>query len=121
MYTLDIFNNPEPLSIYLARVDGTVLGCIDNIVDQKSASLHISLKKQYELEFDVYNIDGEQNYFEHLVEGMYLYIKDVGLFKTENPTIYNDGEKERKTIKAYSIDSELEDKTINISVNTGKI
>ena len=50
---------------------------------------------------------------------MYLYVDSVGMFKLNQPTISYDGITEKKSIVAYSVDSELEDKTTDISINMG--
>lgn len=118
MFTLDIFGNPEPLSIYVTRVDGSILGCIDDIIDETSASLTIGLNQQYSLEFTTIS-QNDDSWYSYLHEGMYLLVKDVGLFKMNQPTISSDGEKETKTINAFSCDSELEDKTTSLQINIG--
>jgi len=120
MFTIDIYNNPTPLSIYLAKADKTILGCLDNIIDQSTASLSIHLNRQYELSFEVTNNDDISNWYSYIHEGMYLYVDHVGFFKMIHPEILNDENKSRKSVKAYSIDSELEDKNIDLSINTGK-
>ena len=129
MFYLNVLGNPEPLSIYLVRVDGSILGCLDDIIDQPSASLNINLNKQYELSFDLkkpteheLEINAEKlpaNWYEYVHEGMELLVDKVGLFKMNQPTISNNGETEIKQIRAYSVDSELEDKTTVLSINTG--
>lgn len=119
MFTLDIYGNPTPLSIYLAKVDGSVLGCLDNIIEQETASLTINLNKQYELSFDVVYDEDQPNWFEFLQSGMYLFVDKIGLFKMTQPDIDESSDQEKKSIKAYSIDSELEDKKIILSINKG--
>lgn len=119
MYKLDIFNNPEPLSIYLVKVDGTVLGCLDTIIDTSNVSLTIGINQQFELSFSVTSCEGMTNWYDYLHEGMYLLVEKVGLFKMNQPSITNDGVKEIKSIKAYSCESELEDKMTTVSINMG--
>ena len=97
MFSLNIFNNPEPLSIYLVKVDGTIIGSLDNIIDKSTATLNISLNKQYELNFDIVKrYDDKENWYEYIHEGMYLFVDRVGLFKMEQPAIENDLLKEKK-------------------------
>ena len=120
MFSLNIFNNPEPLSIYLVKVDGTIIGSLDNIIDKSTATLNISLNKQYELNFDIVKrYDDKENWYEYIHEGMYLFVDRVGLFKMEQPAIENDLLKEKKTIRAFSIDIELESKKFSLPINTG--
>lgn len=118
MIELDYFSNPKPLSINVLRVDESVLGCIDDIIDDKTASLNIGLNEQYELTFDATKNDNS-NWYDYLNEGMYLSVENVGLFKMRQPDINNDGAKEKKSIHAYSCDSELEDKNIELQINVG--
>ena len=120
MFSLNIFNNPEPLSIYLVKVDGTIIGSLDNIIDKSTATLNISLNKQYELNFDIVKrYDDKENWYEYIHEGMYLFVDRVGLFKMEQPAIENDLLKEKKTIRAFSVDIELESKKFSLPINTG--
>lgn len=119
MFKLDIFNNPQPLKVYLVNVNGDILGCINDIIDESSASLHIIFTQQYELNFDVVEKQDNKGWYEFLHEGMYLYVDSVGLFKLNQPTITYDGITEKKSVVAYSVDSELEDKTTDISINMG--
>lgn len=119
MFKLDIFNNPQPLNIYLVNINGDILGCINDIIDESSASLHIICTQQYELNFDIIEKQDNIGWYEYLHEGMYLYVDSVGIFKLNQPTISYDGITEKKSIVAYSVDSELEDKTTDISINMG--
>lgn len=120
MFDLNIFGTPEPLSIYVAKVDGSILGCIDDMIDAGSASMSIGLNRQYELSFTVTHCDCMKDWYSYIHEGIYLLVEKVGLFKTNQPAITNDGTKETKTVTAYSCDCELEDKTVTVSINTGK-
>lgn len=119
MFKLDIFNNPQPLNIYLVNINGDILGCINDIIDESSASLHIICTQQYELNFDIIEKQDNIGWYEYLHEGMYLYVDSVGMFKLNQPTISYDGITEKKSVVAYSVDSELEDKTTDISINMG--
>lgn len=120
MFKLNILGSSEPLSIYVAKVDGSILGCIDDIIDETSASLSIGLNKQYELSFDITYCDSMTNWYDYIHEGIYLLVDKIGLFKVNQPSITNDGVTETKSVTAYSCESELEDKTSTVSINTGK-
>lgn len=119
MYQLDIFGNPEPLSIYLAKVDGSIIGCLDNIIVENNSNLSVGINKQFELDLEIIKSE-DDNWYDYLHEGMYLFVEKIGLFKMNQPSISNNGTRETKSIRAYSVESELEDKTIAISINTGK-
>ena len=120
MFTIDLLGEIQPLSIYLARANGEILDCIDNYIDESSASLEIGLNEQYELTFDfATEIGDKRTWRDFLQEGMYLFVEKVGLFKIEQPEITINGEKEIKSITAYSCDSELEDKNCIMSLNMG--
>ncbi len=124
MIDLSIRDLPEMLSINLVRVDGSVIGCLDDIIIEDSASLSIGLNEQCELKFDVKKrADGASedtpSWYDYINEGMYLWVEKVGLFKVNQPTIVHDGETESKTVEAYSCESELEDKTLTFPINMG--
>lgn len=84
--------------------------------------------KDYDvLTFDVdrfINIEGvliESNGYSLLDIYTYLYLEDEGHFQMQHPTLSNDGEKEIKSIVAYSIEKEFEDKSwVGFKVNTGE-
>lgn len=120
MFTIDHFHNPEPLSIYLSTPSGELVECIDEQIDENSSSLTLGINQQYELNFTVCRNSGENTvWYDHLQEGMYLFVEKVGLFKMKQPEVSMDGTKESKTIIAYSCDAELEDKNCHISINMG--
>ena len=98
-----------------------------NGVDTESASYSEHLRDYSSLTFDVYEyitIRGEQvrsNGYDELDVYMYLYLEDIAYFQMQHPTVHNDGIKEYKSVTAYSIDKEWEDKDwVNFKVNTGE-
>jgi len=120
MFTIDYFNKPEPLSIYLAKPSGELIVCLNEYVDESSSSLSVGLNQQYELNFTVRTNSGEKpSWYDHLQEGMYLFVEKTGLFKMKQPGISTDGVKEEKSITAYGCDVELEDKNCRLSFNMG--
>jgi len=120
MFTINYFNKLEPLSIYLARSSGELIVCLDEYIDESSSSLSVGLNQQYELNFTVCrNSEENTSWYDHLQEGMYLFVEKTGLFKMKQPGISADGVKESKTITAYSCDVELEDKSCQLSFNMG--
>lgn len=119
MFKLDIFGTPQPLNVYLAQVDGTPLGLINDYINEETASLEIGVNKQYHLSFQITEAEF-QPWFDRIIEGMYLFVDYIGLFKINQPTIELNGLKDVRQIDAYSVDSELEDKNCNYPVNTGK-
>lgn len=63
----------------------------------------------------------ESNGYSLLDVYTYLYLEDIGHFQMQHPTFTNDGEKEIKSIIAYSIEKEFEDKSwVGFKVNTGE-
>lgn len=119
MFCLNVFGTPEPLSMYVARPSGEILGCIDDIIEESSASLTISLNSQYTLEFSVRHVIGSKDWFEYIHEGMYILVEKVGWFKLHQPVLSIDGVTETKSVTAMSIDCELEDRTCGMSINIG--
>lgn len=120
MFYLDLNGNLEPLSIYLARPDKTLLGSLYGIIDESSASLEIGINKHYSLSFNVVRTEDNTSWYEYIQEGMYLFVEGIGFFKINNPEITLDGAKETKSVLAYSCDIELEDKTCDMAINLGK-
>lgn len=119
MFQLDIFGNPEPLSIYLVRPDMSVLGCIDDIIDETVSSLSLWVNQQHTIDLSVVHIKGAVDWYDYIHEGMYIFVEKVGLFKINAPNITIDGVKEIKEFTANSCESELEDKTCLLSINMG--
>lgn len=115
-----IIKDFQPLSIYTAKPNNTLIQCIDSIIDDSSASLSINLNQQFELLFTCTKLMGESNIgYDALQEGMYLFVDKIGLFKMKQPNIEIDGTKEVKSITAYSTDIELEDKNCKFALNMG--
>lgn len=126
MFDFNEFNNAEPLPMYLCRPNNKVI-CELNGVEDDTTSLTINLNNQYEFTFDYDKyimVDDEQvlaNGFNKLSFGMKILVPKIGFFRMEHPVYNYDGEKIVKSITAYSIDCELEDKGIyNFKVNTGE-
>lgn len=125
----DISHNKK---IYLCRPNKDVL-CLLNGVEIDSVSYTANLKSYDELSF---TIDRYINVYDHalginkLMEsngyediGVYhlLYLEDIGYFQIQEPTVSFDGEKEVKSVTAYSNEKEFEDKDlVDFAVNTGE-
>lgn len=119
MFQLDVFGNLSPLGIYLVRPNNEILGSLDNIIDETSSSLSVGLNKQYSIQFDIRHISGDQDWFDYVQEGMYLFVEGFGLFKIDQPSSVLDGVKEQKTVTAHGCDSELENSTCLLDINMG--
>lgn len=127
MFNFNIFDNPEPYNIYLCKPNKKVI-CELNGIDDSTASITINLNNQYELSFDyfryVYDDDKqeliESNGYNKLCVGMNILVENIGYFKMNYPPFMFDGDTEKKTITASSIECELENKDITLKVNTGE-
>lgn len=126
MFDFNIFNNAEPLGMYLCKPTGKIV-CELNGIQDDSTSLTVNLNNQYELTFDYdkyINIDGvdyKSNGYNKLSYGMNILIPNVGLFKMEYPRRGFDGTKHYKSITAHSTDCEFENKYLtNFKINTGE-
>lgn len=120
MFSVDVFNNLEPLSIYLTKPSGKIICCIDKDIKDDDAKITVGLNQQLQLQFTTTNdYTNENTSYDALQEGMYLFVEKIGLFKMKQPAIENDGMKEVKSITAYSCDIELEDKNCTLSLNMG--
>ena len=112
--------------IYLCNIDGTPITVL-NGVDIPSVNYNPHVKDYDTLSFTVDKyiiIDGEQiksNGYELLGLYMYVMLEDYGVFQMQQPSINNDGNKESKSITAYSREKEFEDKDFeNFKVNMGE-
>ena len=119
-------NIPTGKKIYLCTPSLKPITVLNGI-DTESVSYSEHLRDYSSLTFDVYEnvvIDGKQvksNGYDELDVYMYLYLEDIAYFQMQYPQVQNDGIKEYKSITAYSIDKEWEDKDwVNFKVNTGE-
>ena len=126
VFNFNIFENPEPLKLYLCKPNRKIICCLNGI-DNETASISVNLNNQYELSFqyDKYiTIDDKQvksNGYDYLNIGMEIFVEKIGIFKMKYPPRKYDGDKEYKSITASSIDCELENKDLNgFKINTGE-
>lgn len=127
MADFNIFNNPEPYEIYLCKPNGQLLYELNGI-DDTTALLTKNLNNQYELAFDYFRFINdpetneliESNGYHKLAIGMNLFVKDVGFFRMKYPPYSYSDDIEKKSISAFSIESELENKDITLKINTGE-
>jgi len=117
---------PTGKKIYLCTPDLKPVTQL-NGVDTESVSYTEHLRDFSSLSFTVDEyivIDGRQvksNGYDELDVYMYLYLEDIAFFQMQYPSVNNDGQKESKSITAYSIDKEWEDKDwVNFKCNTGE-
>lgn len=97
-----------------------------NGVDTNSVEYSCHVKDYDELTFDVDEyiiIDGKKVKslgYDLLLPYMTVYLEDLGMFQMQNPKTSNDGNSEKKSITAYSLEKEFEDKNwLNFKCNTG--
>ena len=115
----------EQKKIYLCRPNGSILYQL-NGVQTDSVNYGVQAKNYNELSFQVDRylvVDGEQvesSGYEQLKHGMYVLLPELDMFQVQEPTLNNDGVKEYKTVKAYSLEHEFQEKNWNGSaVNRG--
>lgn len=115
----------EPANIFVSNPMGEILYPLEDILDKETVSLSDNLNGQWELSFNtVKRKDTDDPAYEALEEGMYLYLaasnlEDSALFKMRQPTVHIDAATESKSIRAYSCEVELEDKTVTFPINMG--
>ena len=124
-YRYTKFQNEDRIDsnrIYLAKPGQRILGVI-NGVDEDSCSLTKNLNNTSELTFTVERIiDGEETqYYEQIQRHYELYIPYHGWFKiNEEPEIDNDGTQETKSVRAESLEIELQQyDLVDFDINTG--
>lgn len=112
--------------IYLCRPNGKILTQL-NGVDTESVEYGVHVKDFNDISFTVQRyilVDGEQvetNGYNDLHVGMNILLEGKDMFQIQEPTISNDGVKEYKTVKGYSLEHEFMEKSwIGLKVNTGE-
>lgn len=97
-----------------------------NGVDTNSVEYSCHVKDYDELTFDVDEyiiINGKKVKslgYDLLLPYMTIYLEDLGMLQIQNPKTSNDGNSEKKSITAYSLEKEFEDKNwLNFKCNTG--
>ena len=109
--------------LYLARPGQRILGVI-NGVQEDSCSLTKNLNNTHELTFTVDRIiDGEQTqYYDQIQRHYEIYIPFHGWFKiNEEPEIDNDGTQETKSVRAESLEIELQQyDLVDFDINSGE-
>lgn len=97
-----------------------------NGVDTNSVEYSCHVKDYDELTFDVDEyiiINGKKVKslgYNMLLPYMTVYLEDLGMFQIQNPKTSNNGNSEKKSITAYSLEKEFEDKNwLNFKCNTG--
>lgn len=97
-----------------------------NGVDTNSVEYSCHVKDYDELTFDVDEyiiINGKKVKslgYDLLLPYMTIYLEDLGMLQIQNPKTSNDGNSEKKSIIAYSLEKEFEDKNwLNFKCNTG--
>ena len=112
--------------IYLCRPNGKILTQLNGI-DTESVEYGVHVKDFNDISFTVQRyilVDGEQvetNGYNDLHVGMNILLEGKDMFQIQEPTISNDGVKEYKTVKGYSLEHEFMEKSwIGLKVNTGE-
>lgn len=112
--------------IYLCTPDLKPL-CELNGIKTETVEFNEHVKDYDTLSFEIdeyISINGKyvkSNGYDDLKVYMNLYLEDIGCFQMQHPNVNNDGFKESKTITAYSLEKEFEDKSwIGLKVNTGE-
>lgn len=111
--------------IYLCKPNREIITQLNGI-DIPSVSYSDKAKDYNSLSFDVdryINVDGsyvESNGYDLLHVYMELYLEDIGYFQMQEPEISNDGYAEKKTVTAYSLEKQFENKDlVGFKINTG--
>ena len=112
--------------IYLCDLNLKPITVLNGVqTDTVSLSRHVKDYDQLTFTVDEYIIvNGEKvksNGYDDLDIFMTLYIEDVGMFQMQSPTKTGDGNKHYKTIVAYSLEKEFQDKDwTGLKINTGE-
>lgn len=120
----DVRGYAETTQIYLAKPGKRLLGAL-NGVNADTVHLDIKLQNTWELTFEVDRIvDGVYSNFYEIIDRHYeLYMPNYGWFKiTEVPELEGDGNTEKLSITAESLEIELQQYDLfNFEVNTAGV
>lgn len=126
MFDVNIFNELEPLKIYLTRPDQTILYCLNAFIDKDSAKLSPAFNQTYNLTFNIYRYMNDRKGnrieffgYDYIVDGMYLSVGKFGNFRINNPESVRTPDNEYKSVTAISCDCELVQKNFKYQINTG--
>ena len=125
MYTsYDVFDNLEPSLIYLAKPGQRIISALPGI-EEDTCRLEKNFNNTSVLEFTIdRDINGEINPLYDTVGQHYeLFVTGYGWFKiNELPQISSDGDIETKTIRAESLEIELQQyDLVNFEINTASV
>lgn len=120
--TYDIFNRTEPSDFYLAKPGKRILGKL-NGVREDSCNIDLNVNNTFVLTCDIDRIvDGEiSNYYDKLQQHYEIYVTGIGWFKiNEEPELSNDGNTETTSIRAESLEIELQQyDLVGFKINCG--
>ena len=117
-FKLDKYNRVEIPTVILATPNKVLLGALGIF----SHAPHFELKLndistvEFEIPAHYFDDDGERQstpLYDSVVGKMLLKIDPIGFFRITNPVIINEGLDERKVVKAFSLEDELNDTTIS--------
>lgn len=129
MFIVDETNMLRPLQMYLVKPDGTILQRLKSGVDESTASFSVSKNQEYDFSFTIHKYinnpeTGDKTLtpgYDYIVNGIYIALEKIGLFRAKTPDVTYDGTDESKSVTAYGCSCELEDKNLNsIKINTGE-
>ena len=118
----DVYSRTEPTEVYIAKPGQRIIGKLSGI-EEDTAYCEINLNNTNTIEFTMdRDLSGEVNPFYDYVDVHYeLYLKNIGWFKiNEVPQIDNNGDVETKSVRAESLEIELQQYDLfGFKVNTG--
>lgn len=103
----DQYGRPETPELLLKTKAGQSIGVLSNATDLK---INIKFSEPSELTFDIaaYSDGAATPYYDDIVGYKVIWTKNYGVYIIMNPEVSGDGIEETKSIKAYSIEKELE-------------
>ena len=120
--TYDIFNRTEPSEFYLAKPGKRILGKLNGIKED-TCNIELNVNNTFVLTCDIDRIvDGEiSNYYDKLQQHYEIYVTGIGWFKiNEEPELSNDGNVETTSIRAESLEIELQQyDLVGFKINCG--
>lgn len=103
----DSFGRPEVPELVLKTKAGATIGVLSNVT---GLTINVKFSEPSEMSFDIaaYSNGEKTPYYDDIAGYKVIYTKAYGVYLIMNPEINGDGIEETKSVKAYSIEKELE-------------
>ena len=113
----DQYGRPETPDLLLKTKSGRAIGILSNVTDLE---INVKFSEPSEMTFDIaaYTDGVPTPYYEDITGYKIIWTKAYGVYLVMNPEVSGDGIEEVKSVKAYSIEKELDTKKFILEEGT---